>query len=238
MSLSLRWFETDNGAIAVPDGFPCSRPNGILRRFYPEQGEIGLRQGLVVCEQCNAVHRTRPLASSEVASCSRCAAAVGRGHRLGVHGLLALTIAAMVMLLIANLTPVVDIRLGGLRTDVTLPAAIHLTWQLGEHLVAVTAAFTAIVGPALLIGLRLLLLVPMARGRMPRHFAWAARALHEASYWSMVEVLMVAAVVSIVRMASMAHAVPGAGMYAFGALALLLAGLETGGVKHLWAQVR
>lgn len=197
-----------------------------------------MQQGLLVCEQCNAVHRTRPLASSEVALCSCCAGVVDRGHRLGVHGLLALTIAALVVLLIANLTPVVDIRLSGLRNAVTLPAAIHLTWQLGEHLVAVTAAFTAIIGPALLIVLRLLLLVPMARGRTPRHFAWATRALHEASHWSMVEVLMVAAVVSIVRIASMAHAEPGAGMFAFGALALLLAGLETGGVKHLWARAR
>jgi paraquat-inducible protein A len=101
----------------------------------------------------------------------------------------------------------------------------------------VTAAVTAIAAPALLIVLRLLVLLPMARGRTPRHLAWTMRVMHEASRWSMVEVLMVAAAVSIVRIAALAHAVPGPGMFAFGALALLLAALESGGVKHLWAEI-
>jgi paraquat-inducible protein A len=60
------------------------------------------------------------------------------------------------------------------------------------------------------------------------------RALHEAARWSMVEVLTVAAAVSIVRIAALAHAEPGPGMLAFAALALLLAALESGGLKHLW----
>ena len=63
------------------------------------------------------------------------------------------------------------------------------------------------------------------------------RVLHEASRWSMVEVLMVAATVSIVRIASMAHASPSVGMFAFGALALLLAALESGGLRHLWLEL-
>jgi paraquat-inducible protein A len=62
------------------------------------------------------------------------------------------------------------------------------------------------------------------------------RVLHEVGRWSMVEVLMVAGAVSIVRIAAMASAVPGPGMFAFGALALLLAALESGGLKHLWLE--
>jgi paraquat-inducible protein A len=195
-----------------------------------------LQQHLVVCEHCDAVHRWRELSSSEVARCSRCAAVLGRGHSLGVGAMLALTIAAACMLLIALLTPIVDISLRGARTSATLLEAIRITWSAGEPLVAIVAAVTAIVAPAMLIGLRLIVLVPLASGRVSRHFTWSMRALHEATRWSMVEVLMVAAAVSIVRIAALSDASPGAGMFAFGALSLLLAGLEAGGLKHLWLQ--
>lgn len=197
-----------------------------------------LQQQLVVCEQCDAVHRWRPLASDEVAHCRRCAAVIARGHLLGVHALLALTIAAAVVLLIANLSPIVEIRLGGGHTAATLPESIALIWDRGERLVAVSAALTAIVAPALLIGLRLVILVPLARGRRSPVFAWCMRALREAWRWSMVEVMTVAAAISIVRLASMASATPGPGVLAFAALALLLAALESGGLKHLWLEGR
>lgn len=152
--------------------------------------------------------------------------------------MLALTIGALVVLLIANLTPVVVIDLRGAHTAASLPQAIHLTWLADEHIVAVLAAITAIVAPALLIGLRLMVLAPLVAGRKAPYFAICMRALHEASRWSMVEVLTLAAAVSIVRMATLAHSVPGPGMAAFAALALLLAALESGGMKHLWQEMR
>lgn len=150
--------------------------------------------------------------------------------------MLALTLAALCVLLIANFSSIVDIDLRGARAEATLPQAIHLTWHAGEPVVAVLAVLTAIVAPALLIGLRLLILGPLVLGRTSRWFAPCMRALHEATRWSMVEVMMVAAAVSIVRIASLAHAQPGPGMFAFGALALLLAALESGGLRHLWLE--
>ncbi|WP_372527427.1 paraquat-inducible protein A [Piscinibacter sp.] len=192
------------------------------------------RPDFVVCQQCGAVHRWRPLHSDDVARCTCCAAVLARGHRLGVDALLALTLAALAVWLIANLAPIVSIELRGNHAETTLAGAISTAWQQGERVVAVLAAVTAVIAPALLIALRLLVLLPLALRRTPRHFAWCLRALHEASQWNMAEVLMVAALVSIVRVAGLAQAQPGPGMLAFGALALLLAALESAGLKHLW----
>ena len=196
-----------------------------------------MQQDLVVCEQCDAVHRWRRLDSASVARCTRCAGVLGRGHRLGVQSLLALTIAALVVLVIANLTTIVRIDLRGVHSAATLPEAIRIIWDEGQRLVAVVTFATAIVAPALLIVLRLVVLVPLATRRPSPHFAWAMRVLHEASRWSMVEVLMVAGAVSIVRVASMAHATPEVGMFAFGALGVLVAALESGGLKNLWLEL-
>ena len=50
----------------------------------------------------------------------------------------------------------------------------------------------------------------------------------------MVEVLTVAALVSVVRIGHLAQADAGPGVLAFAALALILAALESAGVRHLW----
>ena len=195
-----------------------------------------LPQTTIICEHCDAVYRWRPLRGGEIARCGRCGNVLARHHRLGVHALLALTLAALVTLLIANMTPMMDLRMRGLHNAATLPQAIGYTWDQDEHVVAVTAAATAIVAPALLIGLRLVVLLPMALGRSALPYAWCMRVLHEAERWSMLEVVTVAAVISIVRIAAMADAFPGFGMLGYGVLALLIAALETGGLKHLWAE--
>ena len=54
------------------------------------------------------------------------------------------------------------------------------------------------------------------------------------SRWNMVEVLTVAALVSVVRIGHLAQADAGPGVLAFAALALILAALESAGVRHLW----
>ena len=195
------------------------------------------RPEVMVCEQCGAAHRWQPLHSDAVARCTRCAAVLARGHRLGVDALLALTLAAGAVLVIANLTPIVALDLRGNQTETTLASAVMLAWQQGEHTVAVLAAATAVIAPALLIALRLTVLLPLALQRQPRYFAWCLRVLHEVSRWNMAEVLMVAALVAIVRVAGIGHAQPGPGMLGFGVLALLMAALESAGMKHLgWRQ--
>jgi len=193
-----------------------------------------LTQSIVVCEQCDAAHRWRSLEIREVAHCRRCGAVLARGHRLGVEALLALTIAAAVVFLVANLSSIATIHLQGRHADTTLHQAIVATWQKGAQLVAVIGALTAIAAPAAIITLRLYLLVPLHLKRRPKYLGPAMRLMHAVSRWNMVEVLMVAAVVSIVRMGSVADSTPGPGMWAHGALSLLIAALESGGLRHLW----
>jgi paraquat-inducible protein A len=195
-------------------------------------------QDVVLCEQCDAVHRWRALAPHQVAHCSRCGAVLARGHRLDVGGLLALTVAAGVVLLIGICTPMMTLELRGAQSAATLPDTIAATWAQGQRLVAVAAALTSIVAPAALIVLRLVVLVPMARGERPDRLAWCMRALHEAARWNMVEVLAVGAVVTLVRLAAMAPSAPGPGLFAFAALPLLLAALQSAGLRHLWQERR
>jgi paraquat-inducible protein A len=190
-----------------------------------------------MCERCGQLHRWPALSSRSVARCVQCEAVLGRGHRLTTQALLALTVAALLMLLVTHLANVASIRLQGPALAATFPMAIVATWREGEHLVAVLAALTAIVAPTLFILLRLHVLLPLTLGRRPLGFRTCMRWLHHVSRWNMVEVLTVAALVSLVRIADLAQATPGPAMYAMAVLALLLAAIESAGVKHLWHEL-
>ncbi len=196
------------------------------------------QDSLVVCEQCGLAHRWRALAPSSVARCSRCEAVLGRGHRLTLTTLLSLTITATVIFQIGLGSDVLLLEMRGVSRATTLPGAISALWTEGQESVAVLAAITALIAPALFLALRLYVLVPLAAGRVPRGFAACVRVLHQVGRWSMVEVFTIGALLSLVRLSSLADAVPGPGLFAFGAVMVLFAAIESAGLKHLWWQVR
>jgi paraquat-inducible protein A len=191
-----------------------------------------------MCGQCGMVHRWRPLAPASIARCMRCEAVLGRGHRLSLSQLLALTITAAVLFLIGLGTDVLSLDMRGVARSTTLPGAISAMWAEGEPSIAVLTAITALVAPALFIGLRLYVLVPLLAGRLPRGFAFCVRLIHQAGRWNMIEVFSIGTLLSLVRLVSLADAVPEAGLFALGATMVLLAAIESAGLKHLWWQVQ
>lgn len=193
---------------------------------------------LVVCEQCGKAHRWRPLEYGTLAHCVRCEAVLGRGHRLALPTILALTITAAVVFLVAISSDVLSLNMRGITKSATLPGAIAATWREGQEIVAVLAAITALVAPALFLAMRLYVLVPLAAGRAPRGFAFCVRVLHHAGRWNMVEVFTIGVLLSLVRLAGLADAVPGPGLFALGAVTLLFATIESAGLKHLWWHLR
>lgn len=189
---------------------------------------------LLVCPFCEQAHRWVDLQPGRIARCSRCDGVLARGHRLHAEALLALTVTALIAFVVANGTELITIRLRGAEVATSLPGAIVLTWRDGAPLIAVLAAFSAIVAPAAFIALRLALLVPLVRGRHPRHLGLLLRIAHLSARWNTVPVLAVGALLSLVRIAELASAIAGPGLIALGALVLLLAAIESAGLRHLW----
>ncbi len=197
-----------------------------------------VEDSLVVCGQCGLAHRWQPLHAASQARCTRCEAVLGRTHRLSIHGILALTVAAAAAYLIAINMPLMSLSLRGGSETATLPQAISLAWQDDQQLVAILAGITALLAPAAFLGLRLYVLIPLAVGNKPPGFAWCVRVLHQAGRWNMVEVFTVGVLLSLVRLSGLAETAPGSGLFALGALTVLFAAIESAGLKHLWWQVR
>ncbi|HEX2542567.1 MAG TPA: paraquat-inducible protein A [Caldimonas sp.] len=197
-----------------------------------------IEDSLVLCADCGKVHRWQRLEANQVARCARCDAILGRGHRLGTSAVLALTTAAAATFIVAVSTPLLSLNFRGGSEAATVLETVAGAWRAGYPFIAIVAAVTALLAPAMLILLRLYVLAPLSLGRKPPGFAWCVRLLHQAGRWSMVGVFTIGALLSLVRLAAMADASPGPGLYALGAVTVLLAAIESAGLKHLWWDVR
>ena len=157
---------------------------------------------------------------------------------MSLSAVLALTVTAAIAFAIAISSDILRLEYQGGSQAANLPQAIAAVWLSGHELIAVVSAVTALIAPALFIALRLYVLVPLARGDKPAGFAWCVRILHLAGRWNMVEVFTIGVLLSLVRLATLADATPGAGLFALGAVTVLFAAIESAGLKHLWWQVR
>ncbi|HEX3139303.1 MAG TPA: paraquat-inducible protein A [Rhizobacter sp.] len=195
---------------------------------------LAARSDLLVCDECDAVHQRIDLQHGTVARCRRCNAMLGRGHMLRMQTLLAYSLGALLLLVVANSAPIVTLELRGVVIRATLPESIRHTWGSGQPLVAVLTALTAQVFPAAFTLLRIYLLIPLMQGVVPRGFVPAMRALDFVTRWSMVEVFMMGTLVAVVRGATLTTTTAGIGLFAYGALALLLTAITAAGTHTLW----
>lgn len=188
---------------------------------------------LWICPRCAQAHQAQPLTPRTVARCVRCNAVMERAHRLSRLDLLALCLAAAIVFIMANTSDLIDIRLGGMRHHTTFLQALAHAWGQGEWLLTGLAGLTAVLAPALFIGLRLYLLFALSLGRRAPGDAACLRFLYAMSHWNTLEVLTISALLALVRIAALADALPGPGLLALGALTLLMAAIESAGLHHL-----
>ena len=188
----------------------------------------------LVCFECDAVYGQRTLAHDDVLRCRRCGATLPRGHGLALEGQLALALAALLTFMIASLSPIVTLELRGMHSVATLYEATQQTWDSGERGVALLSVATAFVFPLVLILVRLWVLVARVAGRHAPALVPALRALRWVTRWSMVEVFMLGVLIAVVRSAGVTQIVLGAGIFAYGALTVLLTAMQASGLEALW----
>lgn len=192
------------------------------------------RYDLVVCDGCDTPYRRQPMTSGQEARCDRCEAVMGRGHRLGADGQLALALAALIVFIVGNGSPIVTLDLRGVHVPVTLYESILSTWRTGQQEVAVLAGATAFAFPLAVILLRIYVLTPLMFDRRPRGFVPAMRLLRWFTRWSMVEVFMLGTLIAVVRSAGLASVILGAGIFSYAALTVLLTANHAAGLHRIW----
>ncbi|SEO86086.1 paraquat-inducible protein A [Luteibacter sp. UNC138MFCol5.1] len=195
-------------------------------------------QDLIVCEHCDSVYRRRTLARGEVADCVVCGAVLDRHQWVSVDGQFALIVTAFIVFVIANVSPIVTLGLSGMSAATTLWGAVIAMWNDGAQIVAFLSAMTLFFFPLSQILIFGWVLWFARSGRRAPWFAQAMTALVSVKPWSMIEVFMLGTLVAVVKAHTYFDVVPGAGIWAFGVLTLLITVFSSLDPRELWTLTR
>jgi len=188
---------------------------------------------VVVCEGCDAVYRKAELRAREVARCPRCSTELGRHPGEQRRRILPLTVASLVLFMLANLFPIVEIELQGRRSQTTLFGAVLALNSEGMSPVALLVLATTLLFPFLQLCILLYLLAPLAPLRRPG-FSWLVRLMQSLRPWGMIEVFLLGVLVAIVKLSSLATVLPGPALWAFICLTVLLTSVLSFDPRLFW----
>jgi paraquat-inducible protein A len=195
--------------------------------------------GLVACSVCGRL--ARAVRTVEKARCPRCGAVL---HQRKVDSLVrtwALLIAAAILYIPANVLPMMQTRsLLGNSSDTIMSGVIYF-WTSGEYDLAIVVFTASILVPMLkLIALSLLCITAQRGARWKPH--QRTRLYHMIEFigrWSMLDVFVVALMVALVNIQSLAVIQAGPGIVAFGSVVVLtmLASMQFD-PRLIWDQIR
>jgi len=192
----------------------------------------------VACEECDLLQRLPELPPGGKARCVRCGNTLAMRPTDPINRPLALTVAAAIVFLIANTSPLMGLSVVGRASSTTIVNGVYEMWQQDERITAVVVAFCALIAPGTYILFMLTVLLAAQRPVVP---IWAGEMLRWASSmqpWSMSEVMILGILVALIKIAQLAKVEPGIGMYAVGGLIVLLAGVAmTFEPSEIWQRV-
>ncbi|MGH7934062.1 MAG: paraquat-inducible protein A, partial [Candidatus Binataceae bacterium] len=145
---------------------------------------------LVSCPHCDLLQRLPEVSPGISARCPRCDEELRRPREDSLNRTLALTMAAAILFVVANLVPMLGIRVVGRATATTVMGGVVQLWDQGMLSVSGLVLFTAVLAPAIQITFMLAIVLEARRANPRRWVAFLLRHNRHAQTWSMVEVML------------------------------------------------
>jgi paraquat-inducible protein A len=184
-----------------------------------------LPENVMACLECDLVQRISALPDGATARCPRCGHTLVHGSQDSLNKTLAYAVAAAVALIVANLTPLMGLSVSGRQSSTTILGGAREMWLQGQEIGALIVLFCTVIAPAVHIGIMLTVLIAVKRSPAP---SWVGQLLRWSNWyqpWAMVEVMMLGLLVALIKIAELATVNPGIGMFAAGALVVLVSAM-------------
>lgn len=195
----------------------------VWTRLAPQARRAGLAvaapAGLAACHDCGQIERL----DGGGRRCSRCNATLHKRKPESLQRTTALVLTAALLYVPANLFPVMTVvSFGRGESDTILTGVVTLA-RAGMWPIALLVFFASILVPLLkLLGLSYLLI--STRWRRPRNLRQRTllyRIIERIGRWSMVDIFMIAILVALVQLGSIATVLPGPGALAFAGVVVI-----------------
>ncbi|MCW8964798.1 MAG: paraquat-inducible protein A [Gammaproteobacteria bacterium] len=176
---------------------------------------------LVACHECDHLHHSAPIAEGARALCTQCGSLLYR-QSSGVDTTLALYIAALILMIIANSFPFLSLQIGGRAEHNILISGALALHQLGMSELGLLVFLTSVFFPIVVIVGMLYLLLPVRMGFTPPYKGQVYRLVNALQSWSLIGVFVLGVLIAIVKLLDLAEVIPGIALYAMFALLIIM----------------
>jgi paraquat-inducible protein A len=178
---------------------------------------------VIACKTCGLTHAFEPLRAGTSAQCRRCGSTIARRTLGSLHMTAAFSLAALILYVPANIFPILQLNMYGATSDNTVWQGCVRLFTDGDYVVAVIVFLASMLIPFLkLVGLFFLVVstkLGFSRWKLPR--TWVYRIIEAIGRWAMLDVFVMAILVSLVKLQRLATVIPGKGLVAFAAVVVL-----------------
>jgi len=191
---------------------------------------------IIACRECDLLQRVPQ--GPGVVRCARCKAELLKISPGSFERTLAYTVAAVCLFIVANSFSIIRIEVGGNHQATTLVGAAKALWEQGMPEIGMLVFLTTFLVPAGQLAAILYLLLPMRWGLLLPGARHVLSFWDHVQPWSMIEVFMLGVFVSVVKLASLAHVVPGVALWAFCGLVVAIPAIASAMDPHdLWSRI-
>ena len=199
-------------------------------------------ESVVSCDTCGLLQEVEGLAPGTAAECIRCGSFVAaRRSAASLEITAALSLAALVLYVPANVYPIMKMYLHGAYSENTVWDSAMTLLDNGQYFVAAIVFLASIVIPLVkLAGLfGLVVTSRLGWGRRLRSRTQLYKFIDAIGPWAMLDVFLLAVLVALVKLSTWAKIIPGPGLFAFTAVVVLtMLASATFDPKLIWHQHR
>jgi paraquat-inducible protein A len=194
---------------------------------------------VIACDTCGLSQRVEALEPGTSAECIRCGSQMVSRPFGGLEVTAALTLAALVLYVPANIYPLLSMNIYGSYTENTVWDGVVSLMNYNQYFIATVVFLASIVIPLLkLLGLLFLVWsVKWGRERRLRGRTRIYKFIDVIGPWAMLDVFLVAILVALVKMGDLGRIIPGPGLIAFTAMVVLtILASQSFDPKSIWTK--
>ena len=193
---------------------------------------------VIACHECGTVHRLPPMPDDTVARCRACGATISIRFDHSVQRTLALYLAALALIGVANAFPIMTMSIEGQRNAATILDSARALYGEGMWPLAIAVGLAGIVMPLIKIVGMIAVLLPMQLGWRPAWLVAGFRLVEKVQTWAMMEVYLLGVIVAYVKLQDLATIHLGVALVAFICTILLLAAADAKFDPHaIWRRL-
>jgi len=193
----------------------------------------------IACPDCDLIQEIPLLALGESANCIRCNATLYKNQKNSVDRSLAFAITGLILFIIANMFPLLSLKALGVTQDGTLLSTALSLFDADRPLLGMVIFLTTILFPATTLIGTIYVLLQVKTNKINNFTAPLFRFLRSTDAWGMLEIFMLAVLVSVVKLGDLADVILGLSLYAFCLLILTLTLLSYSLNPHdVWNSLR